>query len=190
MSYLSIGHPGLDPGKVHASLPGRMFRFLPGHFLTQVSTELRPGEPLGLPPHRARPADGRVFAGPGGNRHAQRGERTALSVNKLPPRLYADRRQRQGLDHLDLRGPHDLHYTYATLLEEASIPSRVIDELMGHSGGEREGSPMGRIYTGNHARDAGQSGRGDRGPARDRSRRGPDVARRRLSRTSHQKGMR
>jgi hypothetical protein len=34
--------------------------------------------------------------------------------------------------------------------EDAGIPSRVIDELMGHSGGRRDrasaGSPMGRIY--------------------------------------------
>ena len=54
------------------------------------------------------------------------------------------------LAHLDLRGPHDLRHTFATWLEDAAIPSRVIDELMGHTGGRRDrgagGSPMGRVY--------------------------------------------
>jgi integrase len=53
----------------------------------------------------------------------------------------------EGLGHLDLRGPHDLRHTYATWLEEAGIPSRLIDELMGHSMGPRhEGSPMAKVY--------------------------------------------
>jgi hypothetical protein len=54
------------------------------------------------------------------------------------------------LSHLDLRGPHDLRHTFATWLEDAAIPSRVIGELMGHAGGRRDrgagGSPMGRVY--------------------------------------------
>jgi hypothetical protein len=54
------------------------------------------------------------------------------------------------LAHLDRRGPHDLRHTFATWLEDAAIPSRVIDELMGHAGGRRDhggaGSPMGRVY--------------------------------------------
>ena len=54
------------------------------------------------------------------------------------------------LGHLDLRGPHDLRHTFATWLEDAAIPSRVIDELMGHAGGRPSpgsgGSPMGRVY--------------------------------------------
>jgi integrase len=51
------------------------------------------------------------------------------------------------LAHLDLRGPHDLRHTFATWLEDADIPSRVIYELMGHTGGRRTGgSPMGRVY--------------------------------------------
>jgi integrase len=52
------------------------------------------------------------------------------------------------LAHLNLRGPHDLRHTFATWLEDAAIPSRVIDELMGHASGRRDriagGSPMGR----------------------------------------------
>jgi integrase len=93
------------------------------------------------------PRDGRVFAGPGGNRHARRGERTALSVNnyrRVYKRVVANT---NGLDHLDLRGLHDLRHTYATWLEDAGIPSRVINELMGHSIGPRhEGSPMAKVY--------------------------------------------
>jgi integrase len=169
------------------------------HFVTQVGTGLRPGELLGLPPHRARPAeglvevvevrydagrfgagykdrpkstssirsvplprqvreaiadalvgcppDGRVFAGPGGNRHARRGERTALSISNYRRVYKRAVANAEGLDHLDLCGPHDLRHTYATWLEEAGIPSRVIDELMGHSAGPRhEGSLMARIY--------------------------------------------
>jgi integrase len=56
----------------------------------------------------------------------------------------------EDLARLDLRGPHDLRHTFATWLEDAGIPSRVIDELMGHTGGRRAGgtggSPMGRVY--------------------------------------------
>jgi Phage integrase family len=52
------------------------------------------------------------------------------------------------LDHLDLRGPHDLRHTFATWLEDAAIPARVIDELMGHASSRHpeQGSRMGRVY--------------------------------------------
>jgi integrase len=40
-------------------------------------------------------------------------------------------------DYLDLHGPHDLRHTYATWLEDAGIPGRVIDELMGHDNTHR-----------------------------------------------------
>ena len=63
------------------------------------------------------------------------------------------------LAHLDLRGPHDLRHTFATWLEEAAIPSRVIDELMGHASGRRDpgtgGSPMGGVLPGDDPSDAG-----------------------------------
>jgi len=50
---------------------------------------------------------------------------------------------------LKLRGPHDLRHTFSTWLEDAGIPARVIDELMGHSGGRRgarDGSAIGVRY--------------------------------------------
>ncbi len=40
--------------------------------------------------------------------------------------------------------------TFSTWLEDAAIPTRVIDELMGHESGRHDhsagGSPMGRVY--------------------------------------------
>jgi integrase len=36
------------------------------------------------------------------------------------------------LEAVDLHGAHDLRHTYATRLEDAGIPARVADELMGH----------------------------------------------------------
>jgi integrase len=98
----------------------------------------------------ARP-DELVFPGPGGSNGIPRGARTPLSTHNLR-RVYQAAVAAAGEDlaHLDLRGPHDLRHTFATWLEDAGIPSRVIDELMGHSGGRRGqgvgGSPMGRVY--------------------------------------------
>jgi integrase len=53
------------------------------------------------------------------------------------------------LDAVDLHGAHDLRHTYATWLEDAGIPARVIDELMGHEATGRSGqrgSAMGAHY--------------------------------------------
>jgi hypothetical protein len=90
-----------------------------------------------------------VFCGPGGSHGFRRGDRSPLSVRNYR-RAYRLAVSRAGLDGLDLHGPHDLRHTFATWLEDAAIPSRVIDELMGHSGGRRsgggDGSPMGRVY--------------------------------------------
>jgi len=101
-------------------------------------------------PASTRP-DELVFPGPGGSSGILRGARTPLSTHNLH-RVYRAAVAAAGEDlaHLDLRGPHDLRHTFATWLEDAGIPSRVIDELMGHSGGRRDhpsaGSPMGRVY--------------------------------------------
>ncbi len=57
------------------------------------------------------------------------------------------------LANLELHGPHDLRHTFSTWLEDAGIPARVIDELMGHASGrggggdqERRGSVIGLRY--------------------------------------------
>jgi integrase len=61
-------------------------------------------------------------------------------------------RQDDLLEQLRLRGPHDLRHTFATWLEDAGVPARVIDELMGHAGGRNggvhptEGSLIGARY--------------------------------------------
>jgi integrase len=97
-----------------------------------------------------RPED-LVLPGPGGSNGIPRGARAPLSTTNLR-RVYKAAVEAAGGDlaHLDLRGPHDLRHTFATWLEDAAIPSRVIDELMGHASGHRErgagGSPMGRVY--------------------------------------------
>jgi integrase len=100
-------------------------------------------------PTGARP-DELVFPGPGGSNGIPRGPRTPLSTHNLR-RVYRAAVAAAGADlvHLDLRGPHDLRHTFATWLEDAAIPSRIIDELMGHAGGRHAGaagSPMGRVY--------------------------------------------
>ena len=43
---------------------------------------------------------------------------------------------------LKLRGPHDLRHTFSTWLEDAGIPARVIDEVMGHAGGRGDASEL------------------------------------------------
>ena len=91
-----------------------------------------------------------MFPGPGGSNGVPRGARAPLATYNLR-RAYKTAVASAGGDlaHLDLRGPHDLRHTFATWLEDAGIPSRVIDELMGHAGGRRDrasGSPMGRVY--------------------------------------------
>jgi integrase len=62
-----------------------------------------------------------------------------------PPRWSAAEPPRDdSLAGLKLRGPHDLRHTFSTWLEDAGIPPRVIDELMGHAGGRRGGGAAGQ----------------------------------------------
>jgi Phage integrase family len=54
------------------------------------------------------------------------------------------------LEAVDLRGAHDFRHRFATWLEGAGIPARVIDEVMGHEAtsrtGQQHGSAMGAHY--------------------------------------------
>jgi len=48
-----------------------------------------------------------------------------------------------------MHGAHDLRHTYTTWLEDAGIPARLIDELMGHQASSRSnlgGSAIGAHY--------------------------------------------
>jgi integrase len=63
--------------------------------------------------------------------HAHDGEPPRWSVVQPP--------QDHALNNLKLRGPHDLRHTFSTWLEDAGIPARMIDELMGHAGGRPGG---------------------------------------------------
>jgi hypothetical protein len=55
------------------------------------------------------------------------------------------------LDAVDLHGAHDFRHTFSTWLEDAGIPARVIDELMGH-GRSRRGELDGGSRIGLHYR--------------------------------------
>jgi integrase len=48
------------------------------------------------------------------------------------------------LEAMDLHGAHDLRHTFATWLEDAGIPARVIDEVMGHEATSRAGQQRGQ----------------------------------------------
>src|SRR5262245_21747955 len=96
-----------------------------------------------------------VFPGPGGGFGARRGKPTGLSTGNYRRVFKAAVADLNALDdaelrltHLLARGPHDLRATFSTWLENAAIPSRVIDELMGHESGrpERGTSRMGALY--------------------------------------------
>jgi integrase len=93
--------------------------------------------------------DALVFTGPGGGNHVAAGARTVLSRHGVR-RMYQTAVKGADLDHLDLRGPHDFRHTFSTWLEDAGIPARVIDELMGHQrsrhGALEGGSRIGARY--------------------------------------------
>jgi integrase len=88
--------------------------------------------------------------------HRLQAEGLTLPDREQAPRWSPSAPSQPGaLDDLELHGPHDLRHTYATWLEDAGIPDRVIDELMGHqsrrAGHElvaaaMEGAVVGRRY--------------------------------------------
>jgi integrase len=92
-----------------------------------------------------------VFTGPGGGNGVPAGARTLLSRYNFR-RVYHAAVTRAGADlaGLDTHGPHDLRHTFSTWLEDAGIPIRVIDELMGHERGRHGeldgGSRVGARY--------------------------------------------
>jgi integrase len=119
---------------------------LAGQVVEAISHQLPPGDD---------PED-LVFTGPGGGPGrrggpgVKRGTRTVLHRENFR-RVYQRAAQRAGLDQLDLRGPHDLRHAFSTWLEDAGIPARVIDEVMGHRdarqrSAETSGSAIGAVY--------------------------------------------
>ena len=90
-----------------------------------------------------------VFTGPGGGNGGPRGTRTMLSRHNFR-RVYQRAVNRAGLTCRSIRGPHDFRHTFSTWLEDAGIPARVIDELMGHQrsrhGDLEGGSRIGARY--------------------------------------------
>jgi integrase len=92
-----------------------------------------------------------VFTGPGGGNGVPVGTRTMLSRYNFR-RVYqrAVARASHDLVAVDPHGPHDLRHTFSTWLEDAGIPARVIDELMGHERSRRGefdgGSRIGARY--------------------------------------------
>jgi integrase len=96
---------------------------------------------------RRRPARRAGVPRTGGSNGIPRGARTPLSIHNLR-RVYQAGVAAAGEDLATWTCT--ARTTCATWLEDAGIPSRVIDELMGHAGGRRHGdtsgSPMGRVY--------------------------------------------
>jgi len=156
---------GLRAGRVGLAL-GRLevveVRYDAGRFGSgykarpKSDTSIRPVPMAGLVVEAVRrrlegcPPDGLVFCGPGGSHGVRRGARSQLSIRNYR-RAYQLAASRAGLDGLDVHGPHDLRHTFATWLEDAGIPARVIDELMGHQAGraggrEGGGSGIGAVY--------------------------------------------
>jgi integrase len=93
--------------------------------------------------------DALVLPGPGGSNGVPAGAGVGMAIGNYRRVFKAtvDLAELADAAH-DLRGPHDLRRTFATWLEDAAIPSRVIDELMGHESGGAgsDTSRMGALY--------------------------------------------
>jgi hypothetical protein len=122
-----------DPTVTHAYSPKRVLRALrdagPGQTFEAIRSRLRGRRPTLGTVHDALCQ--LEAAGLAVREDADQAE---------PPRWSATDPPRDPvLDGLKLRGPHDLRHTFSTWLEDAGIPVRVIDELMGHAGGRSGG---------------------------------------------------
>jgi integrase len=99
-----------------------------------------------------RPIRPATVAGAVGELHAARLAAVVDAEQDLTPGLWSAVPAARDplLDVVDLHGAHDFRHTYATWLEDAGIPARVIDELMGHEAagrsGQQRGSAMGAHY--------------------------------------------
>jgi integrase len=152
---------------------GRLSALYRDHFLVQVGTGLRSGELLGLRRRRVFPELGRIEvievryeAGRFG-RGFKAEPKSLASVRVVPMcdrvrdaihrhlrRVYKAAVEAAGaeLARLDLRGPHDLRHTFATWLEDAAIPSRVIDELMATPAAAATAAPAAARWAGSTGR--------------------------------------
>ena len=167
---------GSDPGDLVFTIPGTDRRPLSRHLVKHVYQKAagRLTDPARELPSTVRRvldalrADGALtlgqlaerFSAPGGKLRPatiQAALDTLKAEGLAVPAMHADGPLRWSAAEMDqiqrfadlaLHGPHDLRHTFATWLEDAAIPSRVIDEVMGHAGGRHseQGSRMGRVY--------------------------------------------
>jgi integrase len=120
-----------DPAARLAFTPGRVLRVLRAGGPAQTVEAIRAGITGRTPTMATMQAALGVLEQAGlARRCPEVGEVSWTAATPPDTGVFAD---------LDVHGPHDLRHTFSTWLEDAGIPARVIDEVMGHSGGRRGG---------------------------------------------------